>query len=781
MLLNHQAPAVKSDYYCNTNHHGGKMSRVKFLIVCLLFIVNYSYSQSPSFRTFMNPVIPGDHPDCTLSKFGDDFYTTGSSFNPTPVIYHSTDLVHWEAIAQPVSPSWSLYVDAPAGGCWGGHLVYYNNKYWHFFGKNAIMYYVTANDPAGPWSHPPVALTCPPELPGLGMDNSIFIDDDNSWYLLVKNGQSVNWIVQLGDDGQPYGALYNLSWLNPAPGYPYSWAEGPVMWKYKGYYYYCFAINLAGGQKVMRSATLTEDQSSWEMLGDFFNESDPKKSSAIFQGPNHSSSAIMLEDSTWWVIYHANAKAGSNEWHGIGRQGLISQVRYNEAGKPTADYCTNEPHTAPALPSSGIPWMVPKSDFFTAEKLNPEWSFLGYTPDGTYSLTARPGWFRLSPKGKENTIIKNDAEHNYSLITRVDFNAAATADQAGLWIFNGPQTLFVKLYSTVNTAGNKVIAFSFDATYYETPNTAGNIVWLRLIRINHVVYGYFSADGVTWSPVGESINVASMDKEHPNFNDFTGNRQGIYVKGSPADFDLYIYRDAYSPILAECPANQYGVTASTKKDGIRILDNIHNTDWALYAGMEFGNNEYVKTPAMLEVIASSDANGGLIEVWLDSLDTGTKVGECVITGTGSMKTFKTFTGTVAPITGRHDVYLKFTGTGEDKLFQLKWLRFLTESEVATSLGENQPPKRPIENSLQQNYPNPFNPTTEINFSIAEPSFVSLKVFNLLGKEINELAGKSYTAGRHSVTFDASNLASGIYFYKLNTGHFLQTRKMFLVR
>ncbi len=61
------------------------------------------------------------------------------------------------------------------------------------------------------------------------------------------------------------------------------------MWKYKGYYYYSFARDVAGGQKVMRSDTLTADQSAWEMLGDFFNENDPQKASSLFTGPNHAS------------------------------------------------------------------------------------------------------------------------------------------------------------------------------------------------------------------------------------------------------------------------------------------------------------------------------------------------------------------------------------------------------------------------------------------------------------------------------------------------------------
>ena len=101
------------------------LSKIVFIVI-ELFICFHTTSQSISFNTFTNPVIPGDHSDCTLTKIGRDFYTTGSSFNPTPVLYHSTDLIHWEAIAQPVSAEWSGYGDASQGGCWGGQMVFYN-------------------------------------------------------------------------------------------------------------------------------------------------------------------------------------------------------------------------------------------------------------------------------------------------------------------------------------------------------------------------------------------------------------------------------------------------------------------------------------------------------------------------------------------------------------------------------------------------------------------------------------------------------------------------------
>jgi beta-xylosidase len=694
-------------------------------------LVNLGFGQCAGFSTYMNPVIPGDHPDCTLTKVGSDFYTTGSSFNPTPVIYHSTDLVHWEAIAQPVSAAWTNYDTKPSGGCWGGQVVYYNNKWWDFFGMRFTMCFVTANDVRGPWSQPTL-MNCPSSVPGLGADNSIFVDDNGNWYLLVKNGQVNNWIIQLGSDGQPSGAIYNMCWINPAPSYPYSWAEGPVMWKYHGYYYYCFARDVAGGQYFMRSKTLTDSSSSWSTPANFFNLSDPLAPSAVFGKPNHCSAAVMLDDSTSWVL-HPVWRDGNNdsEWYGQGRQGLFNQVRYDTSGKPTADYPDNVPMPAPKLPSGGIPWMVPHSDFFESNVLSPEWSFLGYTPSNSYSLTQRTGWLTLSPNGKLTTVIKNDGEHNYSLITRLAFDPKSVGDSAGLWIFNGLQTLSAKLFSSIDSSGNKIVAFCYRTTRYilADPTSVGDsALWLKLVRVNHLLTGYCSTDGYDWIQVGSSINVADMDGLQPDWNAWTGNRQGLFVDGGvSANFDFYIYRDAYTPILAECPANQYGTTVSAKVNGIGSLTNIHDGDWGLYAGVEFGNREYAIRPDSLQITASCASSGGVVQVWLDSIDTGTKIAECAITSTGSWSNYKTFrTNVLAPVSGSHDVYLKFKGTDPGSLFILQWLSFEDKSHPVTSVRGSQSGQLPGRFELEQNHPNPFNPGTVINYRIPSARNVSLK-------------------------------------------------------
>ncbi len=88
---------------------------------------------------------------------------------------------------------------------------------------------------------------------------------------------------------------------------------------------------------------------------------------------------------------------------------------------------------------------------------------------------------------------------------------------------------------------------------------------------------------------------------------------------------------------------------------------------------------------------------------------------------------------------------------------------------------------PIEYSLEQNYPNPFNPTTSIQFSIPNSVQVKLVVYNVIGEQIAELLNKEMEAGYHNVQFNASNLNSGIYIYKLETSNFSKTMKMLLLK
>ncbi len=101
------------------------------------------------------------------------------------------------------------------------------------------------------------------------------------------------------------------------------------------------------------------------------------------------------------------------------------------------------------------------------------------------------------------------------------------------------------------------------------------------------------------------------------------------------------------------------------------------------------------------------------------------------------------------------------------------------SEITTNISGNN--IQLLEYKLEQNYPNPFNPSTSIGYKIGVRNFVSLKIFDITGKEAATLVNQTQDAGSYSVDFNAANLPSGIYFYKMESGDFKVTKRMILIK
>jgi probable HAF family extracellular repeat protein len=110
-----------------------------------------------------------------------------------------------------------------------------------------------------------------------------------------------------------------------------------------------------------------------------------------------------------------------------------------------------------------------------------------------------------------------------------------------------------------------------------------------------------------------------------------------------------------------------------------------------------------------------------------------------------------------------------------------WDGVLYLTNELTGVEERGSPALPGTHRLGQNYPNPFNPSTTIEFSIPKSQLVSLKVFNALGQEVAVLVDGTLAAGDHSVSFDARQLPSGVYFYRISAGGFVESKKMVLMK
>jgi len=620
-------------------------------------------------HTYVNPVLPGDHPDPTLFQMGDDFYHCGSSFHFTPYlpIYHSKDLVHWEVISRVVPPNEAsgFVPDRPSGGIWQGAITHFFGSWFIYFSANG-QWFSKANSPYGPWSAPQSVHTNP-TTGNLGYDNSIFIDDDGKPYMVIKNGQKINRIQALGRDGQLTDTVINLDWINAH--LQYSWAEGPVMCKRNGYYYYFPAGDVTGGQYVLRTKKLTSDSTAWERLGDFFRPvTDPAEG---FRRPNHISAPLQLADGTWWTIGQSYEKYPNDDWSGSGRQTSLFPVTW-EDDRPWGMAPTTQPIPMPDLPNPGIPWNSMQGDDFGSATLGLQWHFLTRKAAANYSLSARKGWVRLTPDSSRTHLVQKETAHYYTAVTRLQWDAADPSAKAGIYLTNGNQHVVARLYAG-NDGGNRIV-LQLDTAKRSTTIPTKNILWLKLERNWHNLTGYYSTDGVNWVSLGAPVSATPIDKEQPNFNSWVGASIGLFAEGRPADFDIFTVKDAFSPIQAAGYANYYGVkTVPLPDDNAATPANaVTNTSpkggWFMISGIETGR----QTPTAVELQVSAKTTGTL-ELWLDDLSKGRLI--TTLPFKAKEGQWQSLHANVKKFKGHHDLFIKYPAGPPDAI-GIRSIRFL---------------------------------------------------------------------------------------------------------
>jgi len=600
-------------------------------------------------KTYVNPVLPGDHPDPTLLRVGDDFYHCGSSFHFTPYlpVYHSKDLVHWEVISRVVPPSRANFVtDRPSAGIWQGAITHFYDSYWIYFSAGG-QWFSKAATPYGPWSMPQKVQTNP-ATGDLGYDNSIFVDDDGKPYMVIKNGQKINRIQALGRDGQLTDTVINLDWINAR--LQYSWAEGPVMCKRNGYYYYFPAGDVTGGQYVLRTKRLTSDSTEWERLGDFFKP--VTDAHARFRRPNHISAPQQLADGSWWTIGQSYERAGADDWSGTGRQTSLYPVIW-EGDRPWGMAPASTPVVAPGLPRAGIPWRSVHTDYFGNDTLGLWWHFLTRPAAEEYSLTARKGWIRLTPATGRTHIVQKETDHFYTAVTRVDMDTKDTADRAGIYLTNGNEKVDVRLY----TGFGKKVFLKLDTAVRSVAGPVSGPVWLKLEREGHMLTGYCSADGREWISLGAPVNAADLDKEQPNWNSWVGTSVGLFAEGKVADFDLFVCKDGFSPMAARGYSNYYGVETT---EGGAVTNTSSYGGWFMLSGVSMDEATGVKVLALAH-------KGDELEIWVDDLKTGRMIARIPIppTAVGSWCWLAT---PVKGLSGSHDVFVKFPPGSDHGMF-----------------------------------------------------------------------------------------------------------------
>lgn len=223
-----------------------------------------------------------------------------------------------------------------------------------------------------------------------------------------------------------------------------------------------------------------------------------------------------------------------------------------------------------------------------------------------------------------------------------------------------------------------------------------------------------------------------------------------------------------------------------------------NTEFGKSARIIFDENEPIDTPVWSNILDIEAPKSSVQS--LDSLQTETDFtvswnGEDDASGIETYTVYVSVDGgeftvwqeetieTSAMYSGENGKKYEFVSQSTDYVGNAEELRSEADTKTEIQLSTSVEPSSgiPTQFMLEQNYPNPFNPTTTIRYGLPEAGEVSLQVFDMTGRRVATLVNDSKTAGWHTVTFDASNLASGIYIYRIQSGKFINTRKLILVK
>ena len=413
------------------------------LKACLALLLMVAVFLKADAQGYQNPVIPGFYPDPSVCRVGNDYYLVNSSFEYFPGIpvWHSTDLVHWTQIGNVLNRQSQLPLKncKPSGGIYAPTIRYHNGTFYmvvtNVTGDRVYNnFYVTATNPAGPWSEPIVVAQN-------GIDPSLFFDEDGKTYFISNRAHKSSdprAIYQSEIDITTGKLLSEVKELWKGSGGSY--VESPHMYKKDGYYYLQTA---EGGTAYGHSVAIGRSKSIW---GPY--ESCPhnpiltnRMSYSNIQGTGHAD-MVQATDSSWWMV-HLAFRPAVDGIHFIGRETCLTPVEWKKGEWPvvngngqTEEFINQSP---PNLQSAPATYNLPYKNEFDSPSLGFDWVYLR-NPDSTnYSLSERKGFLRL----KGNRFSLNDLESptwvarrqqhfNFTERVKLDFNPQNPNEEAGI-------------------------------------------------------------------------------------------------------------------------------------------------------------------------------------------------------------------------------------------------------------------------------------------------------------------------------------------------------------
>ena len=521
--------------------------------------------KGPSASEYVNPILAGYYPDPSICRKGKDFYLVNSSFSyyPGVPISHSTDLVNWTQIGYVLNRPAQLNLDGQAvsAGIFAPTISYHDGLFYMITTNTGGIgnFYVTAENPAGPWSDPVVLKKIN------GIDPSFFFDDDGRAYI-VHNGVPPDnkplydghraiwlWEIDLKTKEVKDGGRILVNGGVDISKKP-SWIEGPHLFKHEGYYYICAAeggTSVNHSQVVFRAKSLSEPFVPYEENPILTQRGlDPKRANPI----TCTGHADMVDagNGEWWSVF-LGVRPYEGDLYNIGRETFMLPVTWKDGWPIILEKGKEVPHVAkrPNLPKASKA-KVPTTGAFTwtddfkAKELGMAWNFLRNPRENWYSLTAKSGSLLMQPRavtlssvrgqmGNPSFIARRQQHLDFSAETKLVINPETLSSEAGLAALQNDSNYFFLATRGRKWQGKR--GFSWNSARGRSGEVLATVavpegaksVELKITGAGKDYAFYYRANGKgAWVPVKEKVDGSILSTNQGG--GFVGTMLGMYTR-----------------------------------------------------------------------------------------------------------------------------------------------------------------------------------------------------------------------------------------------------------
>jgi xylan 1,4-beta-xylosidase len=506
-------------------------------------------------KTFQNPILPGFYPDPSICRVNDDYYLVTSTFAyfPGVPIFHSKDLVNWEQIGHVLDRPSQLPLEGQrhSQGIYAPTIRYHDGVFYMITTNVGAggNFYVTATDPAGPWSDP-YYLDAP------GIDPSLFFDDNGKVYYTgtrpAPEGEkySGNWEVWLQEldleskqlVGEPVGlwrgALRDVIW-----------PEGPHLYKVGDYFY--LLISEAGTGHHHACSIARSEKIDGPYVG---NPGNPILTHRHL-GKNYPivnvghCDFVETQNGEWWAVGLASRIYGGY-YRNLGRETFLLPVTW-EDGWPIMSPGSGKlemTYSMPNLPE-GKPTISSACDHFDDEQLDFKWNLLR-TPDEFYSLAERPGYLSLKLRPQRITELTNPSfvgrrqQHlDFAASTVMEFTPSSKHEEAGMVLLQSIDYHYRFVYSIVGD--QKVVklvkrAGGEEEVLTEIPVEASKL-YLKVTAHGQDYSFYFGETTTNYQILKENVDGRILSTDVAG--GFVGTEIGLYASSNGESSENRAYFD----------------------------------------------------------------------------------------------------------------------------------------------------------------------------------------------------------------------------------------------